>query len=535
MGNLISYYTGNQDFRIGYPSGGSIVKQIYKFRLHSVDFQASNVSVSNGWTVSSVSDGGSYYDVTFAYEPSGTPTNLDLTTLALDEMLVASLDTSISQLSDTTQIDWWTDKDSASFDTSTNSEGILIVKNSAYGGAGGDPHIKPIIGRGYDLPHVQDTFLLYSNNNSEYPVSIKTKCWFLPKDKYMRYVNKMEQNGYYDRAIHHKRLFERGTYFKYIEILSGDEHIIFDMESLSLCEFTSLDDVDNFTLPSMRKYEGNGAIRISKIKKANKGILGKKASENTLERKVYIYSPKAIISLRLLKDARNITTRNGIEFFVNKGFYGDTGALVRKEITHDEFGKNYHLFNRNAYKIYKADEQAAFVNGEAVSYGNLTEDNVKEYSYETHNNYTYEDDSDANSLLKTNTDMILDSDNDVSFIYETDDDTISEVNSIVVDSVPYSMVYDYSSPVKEKKEEPMFVTYDYSSDAAHSVPPVLAEKQKEEQMFVTYDYSLDATPATLVAPAVPAAPVKERKEEPVFVVYGEEEEQEPSGPMIFSY
>ena len=501
MGNLISYYTGDQDFRIGYPSGGSIVQQIYKFRLHSVDFQASNVSVSNGWTVSSVSDGGSYYDVTFAYEPSGTPTNLDLTTLALDEMLVASLDTSISQLSDTTEIDWWTDKDSASFDTSTNSEGILIVKSGAYGGAGGDPHIKPIIGRGYYLPHVQDTFLLYSNNNSEYPVSIKTKCWFLPKDKYMRYVNKMEQNGYYDRAIHHKRLFERGTYFKYIEILSGDEHIIFDMESLSLCEFTSLKDVDNFTLPTMRKYEGNGAIRIGKIKKANKGILGKKASENTLERKVYVYSPKAIISLRLLKDARNITTRNGIEFFVNKGFYGDTGALVRKEITHDEFGKNYHLFNRTFYKIYNADEQAAFVNGEAVSYGNLTEDNVKEYSYETHNNYTYEDDSDANSLLKTNTDMILDSDNDVSFIYETDDDTISEVNSIVVDSVSYSMVYDYSAPIKEKKEEPMFVTYDYTVASV---------------------------------PSVPSVSVKEKKEEPMFIVYGEEE-QEPSGPMIFSY
>ena len=520
MGNLISYYTGDQDFRIGYPSGGSIVQQIYKFRLHSVDFQASNVTLFNGWTVSSVSDGGSYYDVTFSYEPSGTPTNLDLTTLALDEMLVASLDTSISQLSDTTVIDWWTDKDNASFDTSTNSEGILIVKSGAYGGAGGDPHIKPIVGAGYDLPHVQDTFLLYSNNSTTYPVTIKTKCWFLPKDKYMRYVNKMIQNGYHERALHHKRLFERGTYFKYIEIVSGDEHIIFDMETLSLCEFTSLNEVDNFTLPCVRKYTGSGAIRVGKIKKANKGILRKKASENTVERSVYVYSPKAIISLRLLKDARNISTRNGIEFFINKGFYADTGALVRKEIMYDTFGNNYDVFRRDTYKIYDDIEEAAFVNGQAVSYGNLTEENVQEYSYETHNNYTYEDDSDASSLLRTNTDMILDSDNDISFIYETDDDTISEVNSLVIDSVPVPMVYDYS---QREKQEYSYVTYDYDEPIEAPAKSVAKAAAKSPAK------------APSKAPAkAPSKTVVEPKVQPMYVVYGEEEE-EPTGPMIYSY
>ena len=506
MGNLISYYTGDQDFRIGYPSGGSIVQQIYKFRLHSVDFQASNVTLFNGWTVSSVSDGGSYYDVTFAYEPSGTPTNLDLTTLALDEILVASLDTSISQLSNTTVIDWWTDKDSASFDTSTNSEGILIVKSGAYGGAGGDPHIKPIVGSGYDLPHVQDTFLLYSNNSITYPVTIKTKCWFLPKDKYMRYVNKMIQNGYHERALHHKRLFERGTFFKYIEIVSGDEHIIFDMETLSLCEFTSLNEVDNFTLPCVRKYTGSGAIRVGKIKKANKGILKKKVSENTVERSVYVYSPKAIISLRLLKDARNISTRNGIEFFINKGFYADTGALVRKEIMYDTFGNNYNVFKRDTYKVYGVmEEDLAFVDGQAVSYGSLTEENVQEYSYKTHNNYTYDDDSDANSLLRTNTDMILDSDNDMSFIYETDDDTISEVNSLVIDSVPVPMVYDYSqSEPKIEKHEHTYVTYDYAGPK-----PVVAKSR--------------------------AKAVVEHVVQPLYVVYKEEKEEETTGPMFYSY
>ena len=478
MGNLISYYTGDQDFRVGYPTAGSIVQQIYKFKLHSVDFQASNATMSNGWTVSSVSDGGSYYDVTFAYEPSGTPTNLDLTTLALDEMLVASLDTSISQLSDTTVIDWYTDKDVDSFDTSTNDEGILMVKGGAYSGAGGDPHIKPVVGAGYYLPHVQDTFLLYSNNNSDYPVSIKTKCWFLPKDKYMRYINKMIRNGYYKRAMHYKKLFERGTYFKYIEILSGDEHLIIDMESLSLCEFTSLEDVDNFTLPSMRKYEGNGAIRIGKIKKANKGILGKKASLNTVERSVYVYSPKAIISLRLLKDARNISTRNGIEFFINRGFYADTGALVHKDVSYSEFGTNYELFKRNTYQIYDDTvdiKDISYINGNAVSYGSLTEENIKEYSYDINVpkskskstsksivQYSYEDDSDMQSLLETNTDMMLETSSEYSFVYETDVDTISEASFEYDIELPLVVDITPKKEVISKKTEHSNMSYDYS-------------------------------------------------------------------------
>ena len=494
MGNLISYYTGDQDFRIGYPSGGSIVQQIYKFRLHSVDFQASNVTVSNGWVVSSVSDGGLYYDVTFAYEPSGTPTNLDLTTLALDEMLVASLDTSISQLSDTTVIDWYTDKDVDSFDTSTNNEGILFVKGGSYSGAGGDPHIKPVVGTGYDLPHVQDTFLLYSNNSREYPVSIKTKCWFLPKDKYMRYINKMIQNGYRKRALHYKRLFENGTFFKYIEIVSGDEHIIFDMESLSLCNFTGTEDVDRFALPSMHKYEGNGAIRIGKIKKANKGILGKKVSANTLERSVYVYSPKAIISLRLLKDARNISTRNGVEFFINRGFYADSGALVRKDISYTEFGTNYDMFKPNVYQVYNeiGEKDIAYVGGNAVSYGNVTEENVQEYSYDTiitpvknvtleNTLYAYEDSSDMQSLLETDTDMILEIDSEASFVYETEDDTVSEASFEYSIELPVfdSSVYAPKKEVISKKMDYTPTTYDYSHD--ESDMPV-----EEEPMVFTY-------------------------------------------------
>jgi hypothetical protein len=274
------------------------------------------------------------------------------------------------------------------------------------------------------------------------------------------------------------KLFERGTYFKYIEILSGDEHLIIDMESLSLCEFTSLEDVDNFTLPSMRKYEGNGAIRIGKIKKANKGILGKKASLNTVERSVYVYSPKAIISLRLLKDARNISTRNGIEFFINRGFYADTGALVRKDVSYSEFGTNYELFKRNTYQIYDDTvdiKDISYINGNAVSYGSLTEENIKEYSYDINVpkskskstsksivQYSYEDDSDMQSLLETNTDMMLETSSEYSFVYESDVDTISEASFEYDIELPLVVDLTPKKEVISKKTEHSNMSYDYS-------------------------------------------------------------------------
>ena len=121
--------TGIQELRLGYAFNDSSINTIYKFSLNSVHFQASDVTVSNDWTVSSVSDGESLFDVTFAYEPSGTPTNLDLTTLDLNDILVASLDASITQLYSTTEIYWWTDKDSSSFVTTTINDTTLTVKS----------------------------------------------------------------------------------------------------------------------------------------------------------------------------------------------------------------------------------------------------------------------------------------------------------------------------------------------------------------------------------------------------------------------
>ena len=468
MGNIISYYTGDQEFRIGYPSAGSPVTQLHKFRLRGVEFQASNVITQYGWAATSEEVASGIYDVTFFFNSYGTPANFDLTIFEPDTYRLASVNIDISTtLTDTTTIDWWLDKDSDVYDSSSSYEGILFVKSGSYAGAVGDPHIKPVIGSSYDLPHVEDTFLLYSNNNTDYPVTIKAKCWFLPSDKYMRYINKMLQNGYTKRAEHYKKLFENGTYFKYIEIVSGGEHIIFDMESLSICDFTSLMDVDMFSLPSLTHYNGQGAIRIGKIKKAKKGILGRQSSPNTLERTVYVYSPKSTISLRLLKDSRNISTRNGVEFFINKGIYGESGAFIRKDISYAAFGTNYYLNKNISYNNVETEPE--YINGTAISYGNLTEENMNQYINSSvdkveNYDYSYEEEFDIGSLLETNTDMILDNNSELSFNYD--------------DEIPMIDTNKKKEKVLNKKEK---------------VLKKEKEKEKEEENFVSisYDYSAD--------------------------------------------
>ena len=467
MGNIISYYTGDQEFRIGYPSNGSPITQIHKFRLRGVSFEAANVITQYGWSATSEEVGGGVYDVTFLFTPYGTPANFDLTIFEPDTYRLASVNIDISStISDTTTIDWWLDKDSDVYDSSSSYEGILFVKSGSYAGAVGDPHIKPVIGSSYDLPHIEDTFLLYSNNNKDYPVTIKAKCWFLPTEKYMRYINKMLQNGYTKRAEHYKKLFENGTYFKYIEIVSGGEHIIFEMESLSICDFTSLLDVDTFSLPTINHYNGQGAIRIGKIKKAKKGILGRKPSPNTLERNVYVYSPKSTISLRLLKDSRNISTRNGVEFFINKGIYGESGAFIRKDISYTEFGTNYYSNENTTYDTIETEPE--YINGTAISYGNLTEENMKQISnapmIETNNyDYSYEEEFDIESLLETNTEMILDNKSELSFNY---DDQLPIIDLKQKKEKVLNKKEKMLKKEKEKEEEEEFVpiSYDYSAE-----------------------------------------------------------------------
>ena len=341
MGNIVSYYTGDQNFRIGYPTDGSLIQQIYRFRLHSVDFQASNATMSNGWVISSVSDGGSYFYVTFSYEPSGVPTNLDLTTLSFDEMLIASLDTSISELSNSTFIEWYTDKDDLDFyeTTQDNEEALLVVKSGTYAEALGDPHISPLHGKAYDLHVGEHTFLLYSNGDSEFPVTIKAKCWYLPERFYTKKIERMIASGYTTRAQKYLTLFQKGTFFKYIEFYACGERIIIDMNSFAMHKFTSLEDVDSFSLPLLGIESYNGKhIEVSRSRKTAKGFKGSVPDSSMRTRRVVVKYYKFPIVIRLLKIPRNISIRNGIELSANGSKYCQRGALFQNDVVYTEFG-----------------------------------------------------------------------------------------------------------------------------------------------------------------------------------------------------
>lgn len=204
--------------------------------------------------------------------------------------------------------------------------------------AGGDPHILPIIGKKYDMPHTEDTFLMFSNQKEgDKKITVKSKCWFLPESKYMSKIEKLESNGYKERAEKYQNILSDATYFKYTEIVNGDSRVIIDMDNLNICSFTSLEDVNNFRLPESN-FVNNDKITVSNIKHSNMGILRKKISRSTLERVVTIFDGERKIYLRLMKDSRNIIQRNGIRINLDIR-EGDRGALIRKDIEDTEFGE----------------------------------------------------------------------------------------------------------------------------------------------------------------------------------------------------
>ena len=227
-----------------------------------------------------------------------------------------------------------------------NTEGLIIVGTSDSSGnvssassGVGDPHIKTIFGENYDLPHEDETFLLYSNQNSDFPVTIKGKCWFLPEYLYKKKINHMHDIGYHTRAKKYLKIFKTNTFFKYIEIVCGTENVIIDMETLLCCEFTKIEDVNNFSLPLFKKYENSKNIIVSNVSKSKIGITqGKKSMKTTLQKTVKIRAMESLLVLKLVKDSRAITSRNAVYLSINNLKNSDIGCFINKVATYSEFG-----------------------------------------------------------------------------------------------------------------------------------------------------------------------------------------------------
>jgi len=210
------------------------------------------------------------------------------------------------------------------------------------GGGGGDPHIFPLFGKTYDLPHSEETFLLLDNqqedNNDR--LIVKGKCWYVPRhiyendvDNYVKDgVSKLEYMDFYEKKIL--------TFFKYLKVQYGGEVYIFDMDSLKIKEYTNYVDLKNGTLPTKKRCKKCDSITITKPMKRYQLLFSKnvtreskfKHSQNAMAREIIIKTKNNKVVLLLISDPQIVDLRNSIELIISSNAKSFSGALIREEI-----------------------------------------------------------------------------------------------------------------------------------------------------------------------------------------------------------
>jgi len=352
----LSIYKDSNELRLGNPtnnagdtySGGTVFEFSIFFDGSSTDITGFQKDASlTGWDLmTSTFNGGTQTSLTGYYVAGG---DYDMTALGDSELLLgtfqgASLDwNTITVMSSTI-----TPTDGGQAVVGNTLAGIVEGTYSASSGGAGDPHIQPVFGKKYDLPHVPEVFILYDNLNKEFPVTIKGKCWFLPESRYISQIKKMLANGYYNRAQKIAKILQTSTFFRYIEFVCGPEHMIVDMEKLTLCEYTNAYDLHHCELPTLNEYVNNKFITIGKLRHASEGFFKRSPAYSTLERNITLNGPFGTVSIKLLRDSRNIMNRNGIVLRAS-GFKGnEVGALIRRYIKYSDFSTNYTYYSEKS-------------------------------------------------------------------------------------------------------------------------------------------------------------------------------------------
>lgn len=181
------------------------------------------------------------------------------------------------------------------------------------------------------LPNEEETFLLFTNNDNDYPVTIKGMCWKIPPYVYMPRINKLKKVGYMTRAKNYFNVLVDTVFFKYIECVCKNERIIFDMENLAPCSFTTSKDLYKYKLPIKTEKEEGFFIKYSETYPATKGIRNNAPSRTTIERSVTMNGNHFVLTLKLRKDARDIITRNSLELKSTNLISTHDGALVNSK------------------------------------------------------------------------------------------------------------------------------------------------------------------------------------------------------------
>lgn len=178
---------------------------------------------------------------------------------------------------------------------------------TAGGGAIGDPHIVTINNEFYDLPHDENCYLLFDNNNLKDRVVITCKNWFLPKELK-------------DNSPFFIETMDNTNFMKYINIRVNNKQLTIDMDTLKPVQYTNDEDVNDFKLEKI-DFARNKNIHLDKICK-----------DKDVFKKYYNSYKKRTFNIKFNGKSRNILLKsNDIEYNVKLAL--DTNcADIRNEI-----------------------------------------------------------------------------------------------------------------------------------------------------------------------------------------------------------
>jgi autotransporter-associated beta strand protein len=219
--------------------------------------------------------------------------------------------------------------------TTSDSDNLLTLKWVSSIGGGGDPLIKPLLGKPYMLPMGEKIFNLFKSSQGR-QIIINAKCGFIHCDKINKSKNLMKSDS---RSPFTKALLKymgTYTYFRYISIILENEYIVIDMENLEMMDYTTDDDVNKFNLKKVDKFIEYKNINIGPITTDTKGLYiiqnNTYLTEGiTYSRKIKIFAYDHTVEL-FLSYNHNSNNRNNVTINIigNKSIYNYSGSLIEK-------------------------------------------------------------------------------------------------------------------------------------------------------------------------------------------------------------
>ena len=164
--------------------------------------------------------------------------------------------------------------------TTSNQSADLSKLYLTVGGSaiGGDPHIKPLFGKKYDLPNIEACFKLFDNKEREEDkIIINTKCWFLPQNIIDEYDEKFKKPS---------KCMQTYTYIKYVSFITNDSFMIIDIDTLEPVKFTNCEDLDTFQLKEIDVSKHKN-IELGQITENTKGLWSVSKNDYCADGKVY--------------------------------------------------------------------------------------------------------------------------------------------------------------------------------------------------------------------------------------------------------